>query len=206
MSTNQLNLQNESFKLHTPEEIAQFALKKAKRPVITTNFRPYESAILHLVSRIKPDIPVIWCDTGYNTPATYRHAKKLIAQLDLNIFLYVPAQTKAYRSVFLGMPEIDTPEHDLFTAQVKLEPFRRAMREHNPDVWFTNLRKGQTPFRNSLDVFSTDSNGLLKVSPFYHWTDPDLDLYLKKHKLDNEFNYYDPTKVLSDRECGLHTN
>jgi phosphoadenosine phosphosulfate reductase len=85
-----------------------------------------------------------------------------------------------------------------------LEPFRRAMAEMQPDVWFTNLRKGQTALRDSLDIVSLGADGVLKVSPFYHWSDADLDGYLSAHGLENELNYFDPTKVLDNRECGLH--
>ena len=46
------------------------------------------------------------------------------------------------------VPEINDPSHKEFTEQVKLEPFRRAMAEIKPDLWVTNLRKGQTDFRN----------------------------------------------------------
>jgi phosphoadenosine phosphosulfate reductase len=73
-----------------------------------------------------------------------------------------------------------------------------------PDVWFTNLRKGQTAFRDGLDIVSKSKDGILKVSPFYHWSDQDLDVYLTQQDLPNEFTYYDPTKVEDNRECGLH--
>ena len=48
----------------TPLEIVQWAITNAQTPVVTTNFRPYESAILHLVTTVNPSIKVIWCDTG----------------------------------------------------------------------------------------------------------------------------------------------
>jgi phosphoadenosine phosphosulfate reductase len=78
------------------------------------------------------------------------------------------------------------------------------MAEHQPDVWFTNLRKGQTAFRNSIDIVSKSKDGILKVSPFYNWTDEELDVYLIENNLPNEFTYLYPTKVESNRECGLH--
>ena len=113
-------------------------------------------------------------------------------------------QTSAHRDVLLGIPNIDDPEHKIFTEQVKLEPFKRAMFEHKPDVWFTNLRKGQTTFRSSLDIVSLSADGILKVSPFYYCSDTELDKYLEENNLPNEFKYFDPTKVLENRECGLH--
>lgn len=188
-----------------PEEIVSWVLENTAKAVVTTNFRPYEVAILYAVSQVRPNIPVIWCDTGYNTPNTYRHAEELIKRLGLNIDLYVPKQTTAHRDVVMGIPQIDDPRHAEFTEQVKLEPFRRAMAVHRPQVWFTNLRKGQTALRDSLDILSMGKDGVLKVSPFYHWTDAQLDAYLEERGLPNEHKYFDPTKVLENRECGLHT-
>ncbi|PKD15814.1 phosphoadenylylsulfate reductase [Salegentibacter salinarum] len=204
-SEKELKILNQQFKGITPAEIVQWVISNSARPVITTNFRPYEAAILHAVSEIDPVIKVIWCDTGYNTPQTYKHAKQVIDQLSLNVKLYTPKQTAAYRDAFFGgIPDINNPQHEEFTKQVKLEPFLRAMRQQNPDVWFTNLRKGQTSFRDSIDILSYSKDGILKVSPFYHWGDEKLDAYLEQHDLPNEFKYFDPTKVLENRECGLH--
>lgn len=62
----------------SPLQIVRLALQNGNKPVLTTNFRPYEVAILHVVTQVFPEIPVIWCDTGYNTPQTYEHAEYLI--------------------------------------------------------------------------------------------------------------------------------
>lgn len=196
---------NKELKNKSPEEIINWTLKFAKKPLVTTNFRPYEVAILHACTQVQPSLKVIWCDTGYNTPQTYKHANELIKKLNLNVHLYVPKQTSAYRDTIMGIPQIEDPNHAIFTEQVKLEPFERAMKEHQPDVWFTNLRKGQTAFRNSIDIISISKSGVLKVSPFYNWSDNELDMYLKEYNLPNEFKYFDPTKVLENRECGLHS-
>ena len=199
-----INRVNQELKDKSPQDIVSWAINIANNPLVTTNFRPYETAILHLVSVQKKDIKVIWCDTGYNTPNTYKHAEAVIKTLDLNVKLYVPKQTVAHRNVVMGIPDVNDPNHKNFTEQVKLEPFTRAFLEHKPDLWFTNLRKGQTTFRDSIDVVSIDKNGVIKVSPFYNFSDEALDAYLEKHQLPNEFKYFDPTKVLGNRECGLH--
>ena len=206
MSIETMNLEavNAELKNKSPKEIIVWALQQANKAVVTTNFRPYEGAILQAVSSVKKNIEVIWCDTGYNTSQTYKHAEELIEKLQLNIQLYVPKQTVAHRNITLGLPTVDDPKHAVFTQQVKLEPFKRAMNEHKPDVWFTNLRKGQTAFRDSIDIVSRSKDGVLKVSPFYHWSDEELEAYLEEHQLPNEFKYFDPTKVESNRECGLH--
>jgi phosphoadenosine phosphosulfate reductase len=196
---------NEQLSGKSPEDIMQWAFNHSKNPILTTNFRPYEVAILYLCSKIMPDLKVVWCDSGYNTRATYVYAEKIIGDLSLNIQLYTPRHTSAHRAIFMGdVPNIDDPRHGEFTEQVKLEPFRRAMNEIKPDLWITNLRKGQTVFRDGLDILSKGQDDLLKISPFYYWTDRELDSYMEKLNLFNEYDYFDPTKADEKRECGLH--
>ena len=202
-----LNLEqlNKELKSKSPAEIISWALNFNSNALVTTNFRPYEVAILHACTQVAPNLKVIWCDTGYNTRQTYKHANELIDLLKLNVHLYVPKQTSAHRDAVMGIPQIEDPLHKVFTEQVKLEPFTRAMAEHKPEVWFTNLRSGQTAFRDSIGILSVSKDGVLKVSPFYYWSDEQLDAYLAERNLPNEFKYFDPTKVLENRECGLHS-
>ena len=197
---------NQQLASNRPEEIIAWALTQASNPVITTNFGPYEAVILHMAVQARPDIRVIWIDSGYNTSATYRFAEKLIAQLKLNVSTFIPQQTAARRNVLMqGIPEIDQPLHEEFTRQVKLEPFARALAEVQPDVWFNAIRKDQTDFRQSLDIISTSKCGIVKVAPLFNLTSADLDAYLAAHQLPDEHDYFDPTKALATRECGLHT-
>lgn len=190
----------------TPEEIIAWALVQGSNPIITTNFRPYEVVLLEMVAKQRPDIKVLFVDSGYNTEATYRHAQDLIKRLNLNVITYLPQQTAAWRDVeFNGVPSVNNPAHEKFTQQVKLEPFGRALKEIAPDVWINAIRKDQTEFRQSLDVLSESKDGVLKVAPLFHWSEDDLEAYLKEHDLPNEHDYFDPTKVEENRECGLHT-
>ncbi|MFA9289847.1 MAG: phosphoadenosine phosphosulfate reductase family protein [Solirubrobacteraceae bacterium] len=196
---------NSELKDKSPLEIVEWAFSLSEKAIVTTNFRPYEASILYACTKVKPEISVIWCDTGYNLPITYKHAFTLINQLNLNIDLFVPKQTSSYRDALMGIPSVDDPMHKEFTEQVKLEPFNRAMQKHKPEIWFTNLRKGQTSLRDSLDVVSVSAEGVIKVSPFYYYSDEQLDEYLTANNLPNEHKYFDPTKALENRECGLHT-
>jgi len=202
-----LNLEeiNSELSNKTPEQIIKWAIELSDKHVVTTNFRPYECAILHACTAVEKDMKVIWCDTGYNTPNTYKHADEIIKMLSLNVDIYVPKLTAGYIDATIGIPDIDDENHKLFSDIVKMEPFARAMSEHKPEVWFTNLRKGQTAFRDSIGIVSLSKDGVVKVSPFYNYSDEEMDKYVEEHNLPNEFKYFDPTKVLENRECGLHS-
>ncbi|MFK8103225.1 MAG: phosphoadenosine phosphosulfate reductase family protein [Saprospiraceae bacterium] len=196
---------NQALRNKTPRAIASWAISLGKRPILTTNFGPRSASLIHLMSKVDRRIPVIWCDTGYNTFYTHDYAKGLQQNLKLNLKIYRPLSTLAQRdSRFGGIPMPADPKHKKFTEEVKLEPFRRALDEQQPDVWFTNLRRGQTAFRDTLDILSFSKEGILKVSPFYYWSDHQIDAYLAAHQLPNETKYFDPTKCFQNRECGLH--
>jgi phosphoadenosine phosphosulfate reductase len=203
---------NAELRAKSPLDTIRWALAAAPgQAIISTNFRPYEAVLLHLVTQVQPEIPVLWVDHGYNRPATYRHAEELIKLLNLNVKAYVPRLTAAHcDAAHGGMPE-PTPENEArikaFSTVMKLEPFQRGMRELAPAVWFTALRKVQNPNRAGLDIVSEDKNfNTLKVSPVFHWTDADMEAYLKEHYLPNEWDYFDPAKADEKRECGLHAN
>jgi phosphoadenosine phosphosulfate reductase len=99
----------------------------------------------------------------------------------------------------------DEPGLKRFSAQMKLEPFQRGMKELAPTIWITALRKVQNPNRAGLDIVSEDKNfGALKVSPVFYRTDAEMENYLKQHHLPNEWDYFDPAKADDKRECGLH--
>ncbi|MBM4226753.1 MAG: phosphoadenylylsulfate reductase [Gammaproteobacteria bacterium] len=190
--------------LEQPEDIIAWALDRAERPILSTNFRPHTAAILHLVTRACPGIPVIWVDSGYNTPATYRYAEEITRQLALNLQVYMPKVSVARRTaVFGGVPGLTDPRHAEFTREVKLEPFERALREWKPDVWFTGIRAEQNDFRRSLGVVSRGPSGTLKVAPLHHWPSVDLENHIHRYQLPDNSDYVDPTKGEDRLECGL---
>jgi phosphoadenosine phosphosulfate reductase len=208
LNADQIRAANAELRNLSPIDIVRWAISKAGgRAIVSTNFRPYEAAILHVVTRVQADIPVLWVDHGYNKPATYLHAEALRKQLGLNIKPFLPRMTPAHRDAVHGPIPTTEQEAELkdFSAVMKLEPFQRGMRELAPTVWITALRKVQNPNRAELDIISPDGNfGSLKVSPFFHWTDAQLDAYLAEHGLPNEWDYFDPAKADEKRECGLH--
>lgn len=208
MTPAQIAQANAQLRSRSPLEILRWAIAQANdRAIVSTNFRPYEAAILHLCVQVQPNIPVLWVDHGYNRPATYKHAETLKKSLGLNLQPFLPKLTAAHRDAIYGeIPSTDDePGLKQFSALMKLEPFQRGMKELAPTVWITALRKVQNPNRAELDIVSEDRNfGALKVSPFFHWSDAEMEKYLSEYDLPNEWDYFDPAKADDKRECGLH--
>ena len=165
-------------------------------------------AMLDIVSGVDPSVPVVWVDTGYNLRDTYEVAEKLMHQLPLNMQIYTPRMSaERWNALYGGIPQLDEPElHEQFTRNIKLEPFERALVELQPELWLTGIRRGDTEFRKTLDIVSWDERrGMLRVAPIFDWSDGQIHAYMNTYALPTCKHYFDPTKVLDNRECGLHT-
>jgi phosphoadenosine phosphosulfate reductase len=194
----------------SPAELTAWAVTQGEgQAIVTTNFRPYESVILHMVSQVSRDVPALWVDHGSNLPETYQFAEQCRNQLGLNLKPYLPQMTSAHWLALNGglipMPD-EIEKVESFSRIMKLEPFERGMRELAPTVWITALRKEQNPQRAAtLQPVMWDAKfNCLKVNPILDWTPTEMDAYLADHSLPNERTYYDPAKGDEKHECGLH--
>jgi phosphoadenosine phosphosulfate reductase len=188
-----------------PEALIAWALGLGERTITTTSFGPFTGVILHMVTQARPDMPIVWMDSGYGTAETYRYAEELRRRLNLNLQVYLPRRSRAHREAVDGPPPtLDDPRHAAFTEEVKLEPFERAVRELQPKVWITGVRAEETAERARMQPVALNADGVIKVAPLLGWTSKQLHEYLKRYDLPNNFDYFDPTKVEDQRECGLH--
>ena len=188
-----------------PAALLAWATNLEPRAVTTTSFSPFSGVILHLVTQVRPDMPILWMDTGYNTPETYRYADQLSRQLNLNLKIVHPRRSRAHREAVDGdLPTLADPRHEAFSREVKLEPFERAMAELAPRLWITGVRAEETAERAKMQPVSLNPDGLVKVAPLLGWSARQLHEYLQRHGLPNNFDYFDPTKLDDKRECGLH--
>ncbi len=203
-----LDAANASLQDKSAEEIIRWALALGEPAMGSTSFAPYAAVMLHLLTTQAPEVPVVWVDSGYNVPDTYRVAEKLIKKLKPNLRDYVPRMTAERRNAIMGgipHPDDNPDLFQEFTRQVKLEPFDRAIQELQPKIWITGIRREETDFRKTLDILSYDNRGLLRVAPIFHWSEDQLKAYLEAYELPNPKHYFDPTKLYENAECGLHT-
>lgn len=190
---------NLTSRINSAMDIVDLGLQRARRPIITTKFGPQSAVLLHLATRLKPDIPVIWVDTGFNTDATLCSARQITEMLKLDLRIYKPSHP--WQDV---VPALDDPLRPEFSERVKLEPFRRALEELDPDSWLTALRREQTEHREAMSPFQKTNGTILKVCPLIDWREAEMEAYLALNQLPSETDYHDPTKEAPHLECGLH--
>ncbi len=153
------------------------------RLVMSTSFGVQSAATLHLVTSIVPDIPVIFIDTGYLFPETYRFGDELTKRLNLNLKVYTPLTTAARQEALHGKRwEQDREALEAYNFENKVEPMNRAVKELGAEAWISGLRRVQSGTREHLRVVQRQ-NKTYKVHPIIDWTDRDIYQYLSTNDL-----------------------
>ena len=166
MLTLDLDIFNKQLKNKSPKEIVNWALNLSNESILSTSFGMHSAALIHLIHQENKEIDVVWCDTGFNNEETYIFADNMIRRFDLNIRIYSPVKTTAYNKYLYGNPTLENPNFQELANAIKLEPFNRAIKELKPRLWFTNIRKEQTEFRNSKNILSYSKEGIFKSESF----------------------------------------
>ena len=151
--------------------------------VLSSSFGAQAAVSLHLVSRQRPDIPVILIDTGYLFPETYHFVDQLTARLGLNLKVYQsplsPARMEARHGQLWrqGVSGIDQ-----YNRVRKIEPMQRALDELHAGSWIAGLRRQQSRSRAAIDFLEL-RHGRWKLHPLADWSDRDVGHYLSRHRL-----------------------
>ena len=161
------------------------------RVVASSSFGLQAAVMLHLISTHAPKIPVIFVDTGYLFPESYRYINELSEMLDVDLRCYIPRYTAAHQEALWGeLWAGDKEEQQKYATVNKVEPMNRALQEIGADIWLSGLRRSQSSTRANR-ALAEQQGATLKVYPILDWADAQVSSYfydnrLPKHPLERE--------------------
>ncbi|MES9944065.1 MAG: phosphoadenylyl-sulfate reductase [Candidatus Thiodiazotropha sp.] len=151
--------------------------------ILTSSFGIQGAVMLHLVTRIMPDIPVVLVDTGYLFAETYSFIDQLTERLNLNLQVYRAEHSPAWQESRYGrLWEQGLPGIEHYNRINKVDPLQRALKELRVGSWFAGLRRQQSQSRSTLPVVRIQ-DGRFKVHPVVDWHSRDVHRYLQQHNL-----------------------
>ncbi len=157
-------------KVQEAKSIVQKALERAKAPALTCSFQAEDMVVLHLLREIRPDIPVLFLDTGYHFPEVYAYRDRMAEAWGLNLVNLRASLSREEQEALYGRL-YETDPHRCCQIR-KVEPLFQGLRGY--DTWFTGLRREQSPTRANLQPLEKailpTGETLLKASPLYNWT------------------------------------
>jgi phosphoadenosine phosphosulfate reductase len=151
--------------------------------VLSSSFGAQAAVMLSLATRVVPDLPVVFIDTGYLFSETYRFADELTERLKLNLKVYRPLESPAWLEARHGrLWEQGLAGLETYNRIAKVEPMQRALRELGAGAWLAGLRHQQSSSRENLSVVARQ-DGRAKILPIVDWTDRDVHQYLQAQGL-----------------------
>ncbi|CNH75398.1 phosphoadenylyl-sulfate reductase [Yersinia mollaretii] len=151
--------------------------------VLSSSFGIQAAVCLHLVTRQRPDIPVILTDTGYLFPETYQFIDALTEQLQLNLQVFRAPQSPAWQEARYGkLWEQGVEGIERYNELNKVEPMNRALETLGAQTWFAGLRREQSGSRAQLPVLAVQ-RGVFKLLPIIDWDNRQIYHYLTQNGL-----------------------
>ena len=203
-----------------PRAAIAAALARAEAPCLTSSFQAECVVLTHMLRQARPDLPVLFLDTFHHFAETLTYRDELTRTWGLNLINLCAPEPR------VGLWQTESTE--ACCARHKVGPLFSALEQY--DVWFTALRRDQSPARANLqesEPFRLPSGRIIeRVSPLAAWTAKDVWAYARQHDIPllplYELGYasigcepctslpLDPSNPRSGRwqgqklECGIH--
>ena len=200
-------------------ELVAAEVEAAAAPCVTSSFQAECVVLVHMLQQVRPRIPVLFLDTVHHFPQTLAYRDEIASKWGLNLITLRAAEPA---------PGLWQQDLKACCGKHKVEPLFGALEHH--DVWFTGLRRDQSPTRKTLEPIESfilpTGKALRKISPLAHWSTKDVWTYAKAHQIPllplYELGYtsigcepctslpLDPSNDRSGRwggqklECGIH--
>jgi len=211
------------------EEVLSVVLSAdpGSRPCVTCSFQAEDMIVLRMLKARLPEIPVLFLDTGYHFPQTYEYRDRMAKEWSLHLVNVLPTRTVPEQESAFGILYQTDPTR---CCQLrKVEPLLGALEPF--DVWFTGLRREQSPTRKNLKKVELHrlpaGKTLWKVSLLADWNWEQVWSYVNANGISHLPQYdegylsigcqpctalpADPNNPRSGRwggtklECGIHT-
>jgi phosphoadenosine phosphosulfate reductase len=173
---------NARYKHHAATSVLQHALKDDDlgQVALVSSFGAESVVLLHLVSVIAPETPVLFIDTRMLFQETLDYQRELAEKLNL-----CDVRTIRANPARLNFEDPDNTLHQFNTdaccAVRKVEPLERALAPF--DGWITGRKRFQGATRQAVEFFEAEGDTRIKVNPLAHWGRDDLEDYIVNNRL-----------------------
>lgn len=172
--------------LSISERTAQIAEKLSaykaagKKAFVSSSFQSHSLPLLHIISRVAPDIPVYFLNTGFHFPETMAFRHTIAERFELNVIDVSSPVSKVGQMDGQGkFFFVHNPDHCCYLNKVL--PMEPVLAQH--DIWINGVRRDQTKFRASLQEEEVLGDDKLRYHPMLDWTSKMIYDYRKTHDL-----------------------
>ncbi len=170
-------------KILDARELIAAELAKPGAACITSSFQAECVVLVHMLIEQRPDIPVLFLETGYHFPETLAYRDRMATNWRLNLVNLAARQSVTEQEAQFGI--LNQTDPGKCCGLRKVEPLFAGLAGY--DLWFTALRREQSPTRANLqpvEPFKLPAGKtIVKVSPLAAWTNRDVWQYLSRYEI-----------------------
>lgn len=209
------------------EEYLRTYQKEDKKYFITSSFQSHSLVLLHMLSRIDSQVPVVFINTGYHFPDTIDFRDEVMSNFGLNNLIDLKSSMPKSMQMDPSGKLLFTSDPDHCCYINKTEPIDSILRTH--DIWINGVRADQSATRSEMTETQESTHHSMRLHPMLDWSAKQIYLYQKefdlpKHPMDEKgymsigcepcTRRIDPEMQerearwygLNKTECGLHTD
>ncbi len=192
----------------------------------TSSFQTHSLVMLHMISRMDIEVPVVFINTGYHFPETVAFKDQIAKEFGLNIIDLKSSMPRYMQRNPEGkLLFTSDPDHCCYLN--KTQPVDSLLLKY--DVWINGIRGDQSAVRKAMQVEQPAPHNSVRFHPMLDWNSKMIFDYRKEYKLpkhplddkgyvsigcepctrrisgnmsEREARWFGLNKV----ECGLHTD
>jgi phosphoadenosine phosphosulfate reductase len=182
----ELQTLNARFEDAAPHDILRWLFDDSgiERIAIASAFQREGTALIHMAVRMRPNVPILFLETGFHFAETLAFKARLTERYDLNVVDLTGGYTVDGQAEAFG-PRLYERDPDLCCKLNKVDPFNVALRDF--DAWGTSMRRdsawtrAKSPLVTCYEV--SPGHPIIRVNPIANWTQRDVWAYLKEHDI-----------------------
>jgi len=201
--------------------------KEGKKYFTTSSFQSHSLVLLHMLSKIDPNIPVYFINTGYHFPDTVAFRDKIMSDFGLTNLVDLKPLTPKNMQRDANGKMFFTSDPDYCCYLNKTQPMDAVLMQH--DVWINGVRADQSKTRSAMKEEQAAPHSSIRLHPMLDWNSKMIHDYRKEFQLaehpleakgyfsigcepctrkfdldmqERESRWYGMNKT----ECGLHTD
>ncbi|MEP2758420.1 MAG: phosphoadenylyl-sulfate reductase [Hyphomicrobiales bacterium] len=168
------------------------------KAALVSSFGAESAVLLHLLSRVNPDAPVLFIDTLMLFEETLTYQLELAETLGLsNVLRVLPDLYEAREKDPFGSLHLNDP--DSCCDLRKIKPLESALCEYN--AWASGRKRFHGEARAQLSVQEMDSEGRHKFNPLADWKAGDIKAYFERHELPRNPLFYRGFRSIGCSPC-----
>jgi phosphoadenosine phosphosulfate reductase len=162
---------NATFETAPASNVVRWAIDTfGERLCLAASFQ--DAVLIDLATKLKPDIEVVFIDTGDHFPETYETVERVRVHYDLNLRV-------------IRVPEPAVPFHITdpinCCSEAKVAGLEEAL--IGKEAWMSGIRRAEAVTRAAAPIVSFDRRGLVKVNPVATWTDLEVRNYVTLNRV-----------------------